>query len=461
MANIKFIDRKEELQKLNELKRRNFFLVVKGRRRIGKTMLLRHAFPEAIYIFIWPDKSLDWMINQICSEYGLPQFRNFKDIIEYLLDKEKIIILDEFQNFLNIDRSVYGEIQKMIDERKMKEKFLKIAAAGSSYSLMNKVFDSVAFPLYGRRTDEIKLDNIPPEYIINELNMPISDCIKLWSVFEGVPYYYELIEKKNSAEENIKRLIVSKEAQLQEEGKALLSIEFGRDSKTYNTILTGIAEGKTKLNELASLFNNKKNEVVKYLDILRKEFNIVRKMTPITENPSKSKEGRYEIIDNFLLFWFKFYENLRNYREQERFDEIIGFLNKNFNSYVGKKFEKFIISLIKSRLILKDIRFTKIGNQWGKCIDNPKETYEIDILALDEKKNEALFGECKWSDSVSAEKILSSLSEKTKNVSWNKESRKESFVIFAKSFKTKLSIWEGKKVYCINLKDIEKALRIP
>src|SRR3989344_3215239 len=250
MGNIKFIGRREELKKIRKIEG-NFFLVVKGRRRIGKTMLL-----------------------------------------------------DEFQNFLNIDKSIYGEIQKIVDERKISKKFCKISVAGSSYSLMNKVFNNSASPLYGRRTHEIVLTHIAIKDLFNEIKFPIEEFIKLWAVFEGVPYYYELINKKKSSEENIINLIVSKNSQLKEEGKAILSVEFGKDSKTYSTVLSSISEGKTKLNEISSLFGDKKNEVIKYLDILRKDFNLVRKITPITVNPIKSREGRYEIIDNFLSFWF-------------------------------------------------------------------------------------------------------------------------------------------------------------
>src|SRR3989344_4907778 len=141
MENIKFIGRDKELKKIKKI--------------IGNTLLLRKAFPDAVYIFVWPDKSLGWICQEICKENNLPELKNIKDILNYLLDQNKLIILDEFQNFLNIDKSVYGEIQKIIDDRKINNKFLKIAVAGSSYSLMNKVFNDSASPLYGRRTNEI------------------------------------------------------------------------------------------------------------------------------------------------------------------------------------------------------------------------------------------------------------------------------------------------------------------
>ncbi len=455
MANIQFIGRAGELSKLNEISEKNFFLIVRGRRRIGKTSLLRKAFQQAVYIFTWPDKSIDWILEQISEEYHLPKFKNFGSLLEYLFEQNKIVIIDEFQNFLNVDKSIYGEIQEILDRRKQKKKAFRLAIAGSSYSLMNKVFYDSASPLYGRKTHEIILGNLDIPSLLKELRISLEEFIESWSVFEGVPYYYELIDLKKPARDNIFTLILSQNSQLKEEGKAILSVEFGKDSKTYNTVLTAISEGKTKLNEIASLFDNKKNEVVKYIELLRKEFNLVRKVTPITENPEKSRLGKYEINDNFLSFWFYFYDKNRSYIEQERFEEIRSFFDNQFNSYIGRKFEKFIIELIKTGKVLPEFEFTKVGNQWGKCETG---TYEIDVLALNSKE-EVLFGECKWSEDVNALEVLSELHMKAEFVKWNKEKRKEIFAVFAKSFSKKINEFEGRKVYCFDLKDLEKALK--
>jgi len=456
MANIKFIGRVEELKQLRSISKEKFFLIIRGRRRIGKTLLLRKAFPDAVYIFIWPDKSIDWILEQISAESKLPQFKNFGSLLEYLFEQDKTVIIDEFQNLLNIDKSIFGEIQKIIDERKQKNKLFKLAVAGSSYSLMNKVFYDSASPLYGRKTHEINLENLDVYNLFNELKIPLEEFIKLWSVFEGVPYYYELIDLKKTAEDNIFNLILSRDSQLREEGKAILSVEFGKDSRTYNTVLTAISEGKTKLNEVSSLFGNKANETIKYLDTLRNEFNLVKKMTPTTENPAKSRAGRYEIVDNFLSFWFYFYDKKRAYIEQERFEEVLKFFNSEFNTFVGKKFEKFIISLIREKKIQLGMEFESLGSQWGK---SGKGVYEIDILATNEEKNEILFGECKWKDKVNALDVLKQLEEKSKFVIWSNEKRKEAFAVFAKSFSKKTNEFNGKKVYCFDLKDVEEDLK--
>jgi len=463
MANIKFIDRENELKLLEQIRSKDFFLVVKGRRRIGKTTLIRRAFPDATYIFIWPNKSIEWITNEVCKENDLPKFSKFIDVIDYLFEKNKVIILDEFQNFLNVDKSFYGEFQKLIDERKLKNKRFKIITSGSSYSLINKVFNETASPLYGRRTHEITLGELPLEKIISRLNFDIEEFIMMWSVFGGVPYYYEIIELDKSIKNSLRDLMRRRDSLLIDEGKVVLSMEFGKDSKTYSTIFTGISEGKTKLNEIASLFSNKKTATMKYIDLLRKEFNLIKRVTPILSNPRKSKEGIYEINDNFLSFWFYFIDNRKDYIEQERFEELVKFLEENFPQYVGRKFEKFVIYILKKNLIFSDFNFLKIGRQWGRIpkefkLEKDKDNYEIDVVALNNKK-EILFGECKWQDKVSSEKVVKELFKKTGYIDWNKEKRKEYFAIFAKSFSKKIKEFEGKKVYCFDLKDIGKLMR--
>ena len=166
----------------------------------------------------------------------------------------------------------------------------------------------------------------------------------------------------------------------------------------------------------------------------------------------KSKKRLYFIKDNYLNFWFKFIYPNKSSLEEGEIENVLNKIIEKYPEYFSQIFEK-----ICRKVIVKKFSFNRIGKQWGKTYRG-KETYEIDILALNEKTKEILFAECKWRNNVNAENIAKKLEEKTKNIDWNTSNRKEIFVIFAKSFKKKIEEYEGRRVYCYDLKDLERIL---
>ena len=139
-------------------------------------------------------------------------------------------------------------------------------------------------------------------------------------------------------------------------------------------------------------------------------------------------------------------------------DEVLETIKNNLNKKIEKKFEVLCERLIREKILFKDKVFTKIGKQWGKIKGKPKgeNTYEIDILGINEKTKEVLAVECKWKSKANAEKIAKELVEKLSYVDWHKDKRNESLAIFAKSFSKKIKNYKGRKVYCFDLKTIER-----
>lgn len=457
-----FIDRMEELAYLKGIEKKDFFVLIKGRRRIGKTRITYEAFNDYIYVFIWPDKSVGWILERIAEEQGIPLFSRFSDMLNYLLDTGKVVIFDEFQNIHNIDKSLAGEVQEIIDTRKRKGKITRFVVLGSSYTLLKKVFRDYSSPLYGRLNYVMTLDHLPLVELYKTLNVSIEDFTKIWSVFEGVPYYYEFIDFKRTPEENIIALLLNKNAPLQEEGKVLVSLEFGSDSKIYTTILSAIANGKTKLGEISALFGEKSTSAVKYLDTLRKEFNLVRRETPIFEDPKKSKNGIYEVRDNFLSFWYYFIDRRRDYIEQERFSELISQFERDFPAFAGRKFEKFVTQLLREGIIPLEPGFEKIGRQWGRIDPNYKEkknsqTYEIDIAMENAKSKSLALVECKWKNNVNGTDIAKRLIKKRDYLRGNYKA--ETYLVFARSFSKKVDMLEGKSIRCFDLRDLDQFMR--
>ena len=162
--------------------------------------------------------------------------------------------------------------------------------------------------------------------------------------------------------------------------------------------------------------------------------------------------------NNFFSFWFRYVKKYESYYEQSRTNEVVRFFHETFNSYVGRMFEKFCLELIKQYPKIIPIKFDRIGGQWGKFKgEKGKNTYEIDIVAPNERTREILFAECKWKDKLNAEKILAELKSKANYVKWHNDKRKEYYAIFAKSFKKEI---EEKNVYCYDLKDLKKRFKM-
>jgi len=220
-------------------------------------------------------------------------------------------------------------------------------------------------------------------------------------------------------------------------------------------ILRAIGDGNTKIAEISNFTGIEAKKLYPYLEILENT-GFVKRKEPLL---GKKRQSIFLIEDNFLDFWFRFIHKYRAYIELDRVVEIRQKILSEINSFVGRKFEKVCEDFVR-----KKFNFLNVGRQWGKIPkefkpERGRDTYEIDIVALNEKTKEILFIECKWKNKVNAEKICKELAEKAKYVEWNNEDRKESFAIFAKSFSKKIKKFEGKKVYCFDLRDLERIMK--
>ena len=215
-------------------------------------------------------------------------------------------------------------------------------------------------------------------------------------------------------------------------------------------ILRAIAEGKRKLGEISNETGLEKSAVSRYLATLE-AVKFVDYELPVTES-SKSKKRLYYLSDNYLNFWFKFiYPN--KWLIEEGFGErVLEKIKSEFSQFFSGVFERLC-----RKIVLSKFDFARAGRQWGK-IPGTKEVYEIDILALNDQTKEILFAECKWQPGVNAKKICKELAEKASYVQWHNKERKENFAIFAKSFSKKIKEFEGRRVYCFDLRDLQKVL---
>ena len=450
---MKFYDREKEINTLCKICKRGGFrvAVVTGRRRIGKTRLILEFLngKNFEYIFVPAYKTKEMFLEELSGNGNLPGFRTVADLFRYLFETREYIFLDEFQNFYDMDKSIYSDVQKLVDEFRYREKKCCVLISGSSYSLMNRIFVDSAHPLYGRADTIMSLGPLGLKTVREILtDAGIKDPeehVRYYSVFGGVPKYYELLEGSGSGafRDAAKGLFFDRHMPLlKDEGRNVLVTEFGGEYKTYFTILEAIALGKNTVSEINSALEGGSN-ASRYLDILRKDYNVIVRETPILEDPRQSRRGIYAIRDPFLRFWFRFIKRYDAYFEQGRTEELYGIFSRDFDTFTGFAFERIVEEFLTTNRQVLPFNFERIGRQWGLIKGAPrgKNAYEIDLLAVDRDMTEVLLMECKWQELREKEvrELTRSLEKKTEYLEL-KDGTRYHYGIFARKIHGKTEL---------------------
>jgi hypothetical protein len=466
--NLKFVDRKEELAFLEEryAKKGFEFFVIYGRRRIGKTELIKQFIRDKPHIYLLCDKSgternIQRLKRKIAEYLNEPPIETdtleelFSDLIKKTQGTQIVLVIDEFSYLVEKDNTVPSLFQVVIDEQ-LKETNMFIILCGSSISMMEKGVLSSKSALYGRKTAHIKLETIPfssfHEFFPSN---SVEKNIEFYAVLGGVPFYLEKFSDTKTTLDNVRGQIFDKRGQLYEEIDFLLKGEL-REPDVYKSILTALAAGQTKVVDIANISGIKVHDIDKYLKVLIR-LGIIKKENPI--NTVKSKKTTYSIDDNFFSFSFLFSEVYKSNLEIGEMGLAEEKLQQNFNTFVGRKFEKLIREELLQKLNV--ITPQKTGRWWGHYRDeltNTRREIEIDIVTLNENTQQNLFGECKWKNNVDGNQVLKELKEKTSYFEGphNHKSNEKHYLVIAKSFKKKPT---EKNVYCFDLKDLEKVLK--
>ncbi len=458
-----FVNREKELALLKEelQKKKASLIIIYGRRRVGKTELVKQIIKkDTIYIYI-PNQSKDslyaFLAEALYQQNKDPmlvdfRFRNLHQFFEYLKNKEyKRIIIDEFQR-LEREKGALSILQHYWDEHFSKSK-VKLILLGSSISMTQKLILSYNGPLFGRRTLEMFIEPFELGGIMQWFkNYDIEEVIRIYSVFGGTPAYLQHYDSSLSLMQNIEANILTKGKPLYNEVEQLLNIET-RQPGTYLNILKQISLGKTKLNDLFNKTGIERTKLSFYLGVLQRDLTLIKKECPITEDQTRSKKGIYMLDDPYFIFWLRFVFRNISQVEEGKIDNIMKIINRDIDKHIGLIFENICKNALKRLNTHFDCE--KTGRWWGHRKEKGvRKEEEIDIVALNEKTKDILFCECKWQDNVNAKKILAELKEKAKLVRWNNNKREEHYAIFAKSFSKRI-----KGLLMVDLKDIERMFR--
>lgn len=464
---IQFINRKKELEFLeNQMKKPSSFVVLYGRRRVGKSELIKQFIKnkKAIYLLSTQEveKGLIGSFSVDIAEYfkdsalKVNPFSQFRQIAEYLTEKEVselIFVIDEFPYLVDANKAIPSILQKYWDTHFSSAGFHMILC-GSSIGAMETEVLGRKSPLYGRRTGQWKVDPLPfAEFVKFFPNSEFEKLIEFFSITGGIPLYILEFDGSKTVYENARVAIATRGSLLYQETDIILKEEL-REPKTYFSILKEISAGKNTLNELSNALGVERTSLIRYLNTLE-ELDLIELIKPITAK-EKSRNTIYFLKDNYFKFWFGFIYPFLKDLDSFIFDGFERNFKENFNSYIGKQFEIVCMEALK---LTNPIKSTNVGKWWGAYRDmetKDRKIAEIDIVSINEQTKEILFAECKWQEKVNTKQILASLKEKANFVQWNNEKRIEHYTIFAKSFKQKIA---EPDLTLFELKDIEKIIK--
>jgi AAA+ ATPase superfamily predicted ATPase len=410
---VKFYNRQNEMQELSAIysqsESESRMTVITGRRRVGKTMLALEFCREKRFVYLFVSRKAEHLLcveylEEIRKHFTLPvtgEIRSFRDIFALLLELSRrerfTLIIDEFQEFLNINPAVFSDIQKLWDLNKSPCR-MNLICIGSIYSLMHRIFEEANEPLFGRADRIITLKSFSISDIWTVLqDHGCSDPESLFAVYlitGGMPKYLDLLTANNAlAKEQILDFVLTANSPFINEGKNLLIEEFGKDYSIYFSILGLIAAGKTSRSEIESILQIHSGA---YLARLETDYAVLTRLKPIDAKPN-ARFQKYRIADNFLNFWFRFIFRNRSAVETENFA---------YNTYAGLLLEKFYRDLFAEKKA-----YNRIGSSWEKGNKN-----EIDLIAINDLEKKLVIAEVKLNGArinlaalkTKAEKLLSS-----------------------------------------------------
>ena len=398
---MKFYNRIQELEILGrtweQSKQSACFTVMVGRRRIGKTSLLLESVKGTKYLYLFVSRSEPLLCEQFQKDaaqaLGIQIFgtiTRFRDLFEQLLifgtKEHYTLIIDEFQEFANVNSSIFSEIQNLWDQYKGRAK-INFIASGSIYSMMMKIFENRKEPLFGRLTSKITLQPFAVRVIkeiLNDYNPKYTseDLLCLYMLTGGVPKYIALLMEAGATKKNkMLDMVTSPDSPFIGEGKDLLVSEFGKEYGTYFSILQLIASGKNTQSEIDSVIGKNTGA---YLANLEREYSLITKNRPMFSKP-ESRKNRWSLNDNYLRFWFRFIFPNQSLIEMGKYDMLREVIDRGYEQYSGLILEKYFRAKIA-----EEKRITDIGSYW----DNKGEN-EIDVIAINDLDKTAIAAEVK------------------------------------------------------------------
>ena len=417
---MKFVDRLDETARLKDAlyREKPTFAVVYGRRRLGKSTLIKRVLADTDIYFL-ADRSegqhqralLSKVIAQVFPDFDkltYPDWESLFRAINYRTGKKFTLCLDELPYLVEQSPELPSVLQKLLDEKSLK---YDIVVCGSSQNMMYGLFLDSSAPLYGRADVIMKLAPIRLPYIQEALGVDTIGAIEEYAVWGGVPRYWELRENSSTLDDALWHNALSINGTLYEEPIKLFQDDV-KDIVKISTIMSYIGSGANRLSEIASRCNEPATNLSRPLKKLI-DLGFLEREVPFNTDEKSSKKSLYKITDPFMAFYYQFIVPNRSFIELGRRLPIEQTLNAHFTEYVGVHWEKLCRDAVSGNLI-NGVLYNRAKRWWGTVQneENRPEQVEFDVMAESLDKKYLLVGECKWTTLENAKLLTAELLRK-------------------------------------------------
>lgn len=402
-------------------------LVVYGRRRLGKSRLIKRILKEGdVYYEATKSESSTQRLGLAASvalsynDFDKPTYSTWDSLLSAFNNQCKegaTLILDEFPYLVERDSSLPSIIQNIVDSGTMRYNLL---ICGSSQRMMQKIVLDGSEPLYGRASEKINLGPIRAQYWWHELNLTAKQVVEEYSVWGGVPRYWVLREQYSSLDDALENLVLDEHGPLAEEPEALF-LDDTNAIAPYISIMTAIGQGNAKFSRIADVVEHKVSELVPVMKNLI-AMHYVRKEVPFGEDAEKSKKTLYVIDDPFLDFYYRFVVPAKPLLSMDRTDVVLKNIHSHMAEHVGHVWERLCQIAVSGNNVFGHT-WNAAAHWWGKVpvfkegkktpVGNRELEFDVVAESMDDKDT-ILVGECKWKSADHADRLLAQFQEKVK-----------------------------------------------
>lgn len=419
---MEFLDRKDEIAELERVldySKSPKFVVVFGRRRLGKSTLIKRVLSANDIYYMAGDlvdnvqlEMLQELLSQKFPEIGMAKFSGWEDLfmmLNRLTDKQFTLCLDEFPYMVKHSPELPSIIQRILDAKILK---YNLIVCGSSQRMMQEMILSQSEPLYGRADAIIDVRPILLPYLQEGLRLDAISTIEEYSVWGGVPRYWELREEYPSLPDAIRGMLLGPTAILYDEPKKLFLDDMTATVQS-ESLMSVIAGGANRLSEIASRMGREATSLSAPLDKLI-QMTYIRREIPFGESPKKSKKGIYRINDPMMNFYYTFIMPNMSSLARGRKNIVMEDIESKFAGYVAGHWEHLCRETVSGNQLFGH-RWGEAGRWWGTVPGEAKGTFremEFDVIAESTDGTALLVGECKWTNPEIASGLHRKLAEK-------------------------------------------------